>query len=184
MSAGTRHIRLASWSICDTFSSALYLVRHTQSARDKLQDLLFVYSCSVLACEGKCLFTGTVVVGWCVHDPHSPVLLHRTTLEPLWRAMCFWLPRRRLQGGKQQLLSACLQTALMWPENGHPSVQIPSTTTASFPPLRQKPSHQHLCHYQVKNSQSCHCCTVENVPCRRFILNTAVGVPADVIDKP
>lgn len=83
----------------------------------------------------SCIFIITGAVCCCVHDPHSSVLLHETTLETLWGAMCFWLPRHRLEGGEQRLLSACPPAPLMWPATGHPSVKI-------APPLLS-PSHLH-----------------------------------------
>lgn len=73
----------------------------------------------------SCIFIIPVAVCCCVHNPHSSVLLHETTLEPLWGAICFWLPRHRLGGGEQWLLSACPPVPLMWPATRHPSVKIP-----------------------------------------------------------
>lgn len=58
----------------------------------------------------------------------------RTTLESLWGAMCFWLSKHRLEGGKQFLLSVCPLASLMWPASGHASVQIRVPPSNLFPP--------------------------------------------------
>lgn len=78
-----------------------------------------------------------------VHNPHSPVLLLRTTLEPLWGTMCFWLAMRRLQGG-------WAAAAVCWPTDASDVARNwtsisanPPSGASCFPPRWQN-RHTHL----------------------------------------
>lgn len=90
-----------------------------------------------------CVFTDAMAASWCVHDPHSPVLLLRTTLEPLWGTMCFWLARHRLQGGRAAA-AVCRPTDASDVARNWTSISANPPAGASFFPPRWQNPHTHL----------------------------------------